>query len=211
MDLSSFSNGAPSYICSACEQPFAGPGPLNFHRHSCRATKRSLQGVLAKAKALWEVKKQSTRLQRPLDNLQPEKAVNNNADPLAQAQDDLLSTAATPTTPSGRDATLGCMAEAGLSVPIDMDSMGTAAAVCGQAITVDHWADSDRLWPLCMWTVYLVTPRAFLWQNKEQGIRTDSFHFNTGMSFQKLLHRFHPPTPRYLPLILMVRFTEVKL
>jgi hypothetical protein len=196
MDLSSFSNGAPSYTCSACERPFAGPGPLNFHRRSCRATKRSLQGVLAKAKALWETKKRSTRPRRPPDDLQPEKAVNSNADPLAQAQDDLLSTAATPTTPSGRDATLGGMAEAGPSEPIDMDSTGTTAAVCGQAITVDRWADSDRLRPLCMWTAYLVTPRAFLWRNEEQGVRTDSFHFDTGMSFQKLLHRFHPPHPQ---------------
>jgi hypothetical protein len=46
-------------VCSGCERRFSGSGPLNYHRRSCRKTRHQLQGVLAKAKELWEAKKRS--------------------------------------------------------------------------------------------------------------------------------------------------------
>jgi len=159
MDLASYSNGAPSHVCSGCERSFAGPGPLNFHRRSCRATKRRLQGVLVKAKKLWEEKKQLKR--HLLDEPQPEKAAGNITDPLIMA--------ATPTaSSSGSHAALRWMAEVG-SPPIPtesesapMDSAGVTDVVWGQCVTVVHQTDSSRLWPLCRWMPYLVAPKTFL-------------------------------------------------
>lgn len=46
-------------VCTGCERRFSGSGPLNFHRRSCKKTRHQLQGVLAKAKELWEAKKRS--------------------------------------------------------------------------------------------------------------------------------------------------------
>jgi hypothetical protein len=136
MDLTSHSNSAPSHVCIDCERSFAGPGPLNFHRRSCRTTKRRLQGVLAKAKELWEARKRSKR--HSPDEPHPEVAVSSTVGALTQAQDALLM-AATPTTcPSGGDVT---MAENGMPlVPeaIHMDPGGIADMVCGQAALVVH-------------------------------------------------------------------------
>jgi hypothetical protein len=134
MDLTSHSDSAPSHVCTDCERSFAGPGPLNFHRRSCRTTKRRLQGALAKAKELWEARKRSKR--HLSDEPQPELALSRAADALTQARDPLLA-AATPTTcPSGGDVT---MAETGrplVPVAIHMDSAGIADTVCGEAAAV---------------------------------------------------------------------------
>jgi hypothetical protein len=126
MDWASHSDGALSHVCSGCEWSFAGPGPLNFHRCSCRTTKRWLQGALAKAKELWEAKKLLKR--HPLDKLQPEMAISRTADPLTQAQGlvTILMTEA------------GCPPVPMLSAPIRVDSMGAPDAVCGRAGMVDR-------------------------------------------------------------------------
>jgi hypothetical protein len=126
MDWASHSDGTLSHVCSGCEQSFAGPGSLNFHRHSCRTTKRQLQGALAKGKELWEAKKLLNR--HPLDKLQPEMAISRTADPLTQAQG--------PVTTLTTEA--GCPPVPMLSAPIHVDSMGAPDAVCGQAGTVDR-------------------------------------------------------------------------
>ena len=126
MDWASHSDGALLHIFSGCEWSFAGPGPLNFHRCSCRTTKWRLQGALAKAKELWEAKKLLKR--HPLDKLQPEMAISRTADPLTQAQG--------PVTTLTTEA--GCPPVPTSSAPICVDSMGAPDAVCGQAGTVDH-------------------------------------------------------------------------
>lgn len=46
-----------SYLCSGCGRLFPAPGPLNFHRRSCRPTKRKLTCALAKTKELLETRK----------------------------------------------------------------------------------------------------------------------------------------------------------
>ena len=51
------------YVCG-CGRSFPGPGPLNFHRRTCRSSKRRLQGALARAKELWETRKKP-RLDSP--------------------------------------------------------------------------------------------------------------------------------------------------
>lgn len=197
MDLASHSLGTPSHVCSDCERSFAGPGPLNFHRRSCKTTKRRLQGVLAKAKEQWEAKKRSKR--HPPDEPQHEVAISNTADLLTQAQGPLLA-AATPTaSPSGGNVTLPCMAEDGglsipiASAPIQMDLAGIGDTVCGQPARVVHRTDPNRLQPRWRWTLPLAALRAFLWRNEEPGVRADSFRFDTGMSLQKLFHHSHHP------------------
>ena len=44
------------YVCS-CGRTFPGPGPLNFHKRSCRPSKKRLHGALARAKELWQDRK----------------------------------------------------------------------------------------------------------------------------------------------------------
>lgn len=53
MDTAGFVDG---YICS-CGRSFPGPGPLNFHKRSCRSSKKRLHGALARAKELWQERK----------------------------------------------------------------------------------------------------------------------------------------------------------
>lgn len=100
MDWASFSEDAPSHACGDCGRSFAGPGPLNFHRRSCRTTKRRLQGVLVKAKALWEVRKRSKR--HPLD--EPQVGGSSTPDPPSHILGLPLTTAVLTTATPGSNA-----------------------------------------------------------------------------------------------------------
>lgn len=136
MHLASHSNDALSHVCSACERPFAGPGPLNFHRRSCRTTKRQLRGTLAKARELWEAKKRRSK-GHPPDEPQAGVATGTAESPLTQVQGPFLAAAVPATPPSGSGAVWRRMTEAGgspllaASAPIPMDSAGVADSVCG--------------------------------------------------------------------------------
>lgn len=70
-----------SYLCS-CGRSFPGPGPLNFHKRSCRSNKKRLHGALARAKEVWQERK------RPrLDSRESEESgPSRNSDGRANAQ-----------------------------------------------------------------------------------------------------------------------------
>jgi hypothetical protein len=139
MDLASRSDGAPSHVCSSCDQSFAGTGPLNFHQRSCKKTKRRLQGALVRAKELWEARKRSKR--HPLGETQV--VDGSPSDPPTQIPKPTfkLATAATP----GSSATSLGMAEA-QTPPLPAITTGIQVVstqsnvVCGgaQAAGADH-------------------------------------------------------------------------
>jgi hypothetical protein len=43
----------------SCGRSFATAAALNFHKHSCRPSRKRLQAALSKGKALWDVKKRA--------------------------------------------------------------------------------------------------------------------------------------------------------
>ena len=53
METAGFRDG---HVCS-CGRSFPGLGPLNFHKRSCRSSKKRLHGALARAKELWQERK----------------------------------------------------------------------------------------------------------------------------------------------------------
>lgn len=97
-------DAASRYLCNGCERRFAGPGPLNFHRRSCRKTKHRLQGVLANAKEVWEARKKSKGLSlaevRMLDGSIPDPSTLTARHPISLE------------TTSGRNSTTNGTAEA---------------------------------------------------------------------------------------------------
>jgi hypothetical protein len=110
MSLAPFSDGAHLHFCTDCDRPFAGPGPLNFHRRSCKKTKRRLQGLLEKAKELWEARKRSKR--HPLSQPQAAGCIR---DPPTQTAP--LTTAISTTATLGSTATLGTVVAEGRLLP----------------------------------------------------------------------------------------------
>lgn len=141
MDFASRSDGATSHVCSGCDRSFAGPGPLNFHQRSCRKTKRRLQGVLAKAKELWEARKRSKR--HTLN--EPRMVDGRTPDPPTQIPNSPLTTAIPTTAASGSNATAFSMAETKSpslpAVSTHVQAVSTQSdTVCGgaQAAGADH-------------------------------------------------------------------------
>ena len=65
METAGFQDG---HVCS-CGRSFPGPGPLNFHKRSCRSSKKRLHGALARAKEIWQERKKQR-----LDLIEPEAA-----------------------------------------------------------------------------------------------------------------------------------------
>jgi hypothetical protein len=65
-------NAESSYVCH-CERTFPTPGACEFHRRTCKTTKRRLSGALAKAKEIWISRKRQRidALQPRVDNLEP--------------------------------------------------------------------------------------------------------------------------------------------
>jgi hypothetical protein len=63
-----------TYVCG-CRRSFSGPGPLNFHKHTCKSSKRVLQEALTKARDLWDRRKRphvDSRLPDSSENFQLE-------------------------------------------------------------------------------------------------------------------------------------------